>query len=90
MGDAFEVAADDPLAGAFQAACGEASGARLPFGDQPFLDDGNRFIARGVTAITHGPAATGAHTPSEVIPVAELVRVARVYALTALRFCGGA
>ena len=34
------------------------------------------------------PAATGAHTTDEQVPVAELLRVARVYALTALAYCG--
>ena len=34
-------------------------------------------------------AATGARTADEQVPVAELLRVARVYALTALAYCGG-
>ena len=41
----------------------------------------------GIPAITHGPHATGAHTLQEQVPVAELVRVALVYALTAVSFC---
>ena len=36
-------------------------------------------------SVTYG---TGAHTVHEACPVAELVRVAQVYALTALSFCG--
>ena len=39
--------------------------------------------------LTHGPAAHGAHTTQERVSVDELLRVARVYALTALGFCPG-
>ena len=41
----------------------------------------------GLRPLTHGPCATGAHTTDEQVPVAELVRVAKVYALTARAFC---
>ena len=73
---------------AFQSAHEAISGRRLPRGAKPFVDDGNTFVARGrVPAITHGPDAKGAHTLHEAVPVAELVRVAQVYALTAATFC---
>ena len=50
----------------------------------------NRYAFQaGIPALTHGPAATGAHTAAEQVPVAELLRVARVYALTALAYCTG-
>ena len=89
VGEAFELRREDPLVEAFQAAVEGVDGAALPWADKPFLDDGNRFCAQaGIPAITHGPAATGAHTTEERVPVAELVRVARVYAATALNFCG--
>ena len=89
VGEAFELRQEDPLVEAFQAAVEGVDGAALPWADKPFLDDGNRFCGQaGIPAITHGPAATGAHTTEERVPVAELVRVARVYAATALNFCG--
>ena len=88
VGEAFELRREDPLVAAFQAAVQTNDGAALPWADKPFLDDGNRFCAQaGIPAITHGPAATGAHTTEERVPVAELVRMARVYAATALNFC---
>jgi len=66
------------------------TGSTLPLGAKPFVDDGNHFVARaGIPALTHGPAAIGAHTTQEHVPVAELVRVAKVYVLTALNFCKG-
>ncbi|MCL6504648.1 MAG: M20/M25/M40 family metallo-hydrolase [Pirellulales bacterium] len=86
--DAFEIAPEDPLVQAFQAAYAAVCGAPLPVGAKPFVDDGNSFVSRGrVPAITHGPQALGAHTVNERVPLAELERIAVVYALTALAFC---
>ena len=86
--DAFELDQSHPLVAAFNAATQAAMGRTLPIGAKPFVDDGNTFIARGgVPAITHGPDAKGAHTVNENVPIAELVRVAVVYALAALAFC---
>ena len=86
--DAFEIDRTDPLVAAFQSAHRAVSGKELPCGAKPFVDDGNAFVCRGtVPSITHGPDARGAHTLHEAVPVDELVRVALVYALTALHFC---
>ncbi len=86
--DAFSLDRADPLVGAFQEATTAVSGAPLPIGAKPFVDDGNTFCSgAGVPAITHGPNARGAHTIHEEVPIDELVRVAAVYALTAIGFC---
>ena len=88
--DAFELDPGLLLLDKFQSAYRATTGQTLPLGSKPFLDDGNTFIGRaGVPAITHGPAGQGAHTVDEVVPVSELVRVALVYALTAVCFCPG-
>ena len=86
-GDAFAVDQNSPLVGAFQSAYEQITGAPLRLGGKPFIDDGNVFMAAGIEALTHGPCATGAHTTDEQVSVAELVRVAKVYALTAQAFC---
>jgi len=87
---AFEIAQNDPLVLAIQAAHAGVTGRELPFGVKPFVDDGNSFSSRaGLPAITHGPDAQGAHTVSETVPLSELKRVASVYALTAINYCGG-
>lgn len=86
-GDAFALAPNSPLVGAFQAAHEQVTGKPLPLGGKPFIDDGNVFMAAGIEALTHGPCAVGAHTTDEQVAVAELVRVAKVYALTAQAFC---
>lgn len=86
--DAFALDEQQPFLADFDAACLAATGATLPRGAKPFVDDGNAFIRQGgVPAITHGPNATGAHTLNEETPIEELERVALVYALSAVAFC---
>lgn len=89
-GEGFEIDEASPLVSAVQDAHSAVTGERLPTGAKPFVDDGNRFVHRaGIPAVTHGPDAKGAHTVNEEVPVAELTRVAQVYALTAIEFCVG-
>ena len=86
--DAYEIDPASEFVESFQSAHESVTGRRLATGAKPFVDDGNTFVHRGgIPAITHGPNALGAHTVNEEVPVAELVRVAEVYALTALSFC---
>jgi len=86
--DAYAIDAKSDIVAALQTAHRAATGRDLPLGAKPFVDDGNEFVRRGdVPAITHGPDAKGAHTLQEEVAVAELVRVAQVYALTAVNFC---
>ena len=88
-GDAFTIDPNVPLLSAFQDAHTTVTDAPLPLGSKPFVDDASIIIGEtGLPAITHGPAATGAHTIFEQVTLDELVRVARVYALTAINFCG--
>jgi len=86
--DAFALDLADPLVAAFQRCHAATSGAPLPTGPKPFVDDGNSFAAlAGVAAITHGPRAGGQHTVSEWVEIDDLVRVAWLYAATALEYC---
>ncbi|HJT77763.1 MAG TPA: M20/M25/M40 family metallo-hydrolase, partial [Gemmataceae bacterium] len=88
--DAFRLEAHDPAVTAFQDAYATISGQPLPLGPKPFMDDGNSFwgLARR-PAITHGPRAGGQHTVNEWVSIDDLVRVAHLYALTAVAYCGG-
>ena len=89
LSEPFELDQSHPLLSAFQTAYVATTGGELPLGGKPLLDDGNNIVRLSDAApITHGPNAKGAHTVEEEVPVAELVRVAVVYALTALCFCG--
>ena len=87
--DAFQLNVNDPIVLAFDRAM-EASGNQpLPRGAKPFVDDGNTFWARaGIPAITHGPVGSGAHTLNEWVSIDDLVRLAVVYAATAVAYCG--
>jgi acetylornithine deacetylase/succinyl-diaminopimelate desuccinylase-like protein len=88
--DAFRLDQTHPLVAAFQAAYQATSGVPLPIGPKPFVDDGNSFWAlAGVPAITHGPRAGGQHTLNEWVSLTDLVRVAHLYALTAVLYCSG-
>jgi succinyl-diaminopimelate desuccinylase len=88
--DAFALDQKNPLVRAFQEAYEKFSGHGLPIGPKPFVDDGNSFWSLAkVPAITHGPRAGGQHTVNEWVSIEDLVRVAAVYALTAVTFCGG-
>jgi acetylornithine deacetylase/succinyl-diaminopimelate desuccinylase-like protein len=90
MRDAFVLNVNDPLVAAFQTAHETATGRRLEVGAKPFVDDGNSFWSLAqVPAITHGPSAGGAHTLDEWVSIDDLVRVATVYALTAINYCSG-
>src|SRR5262249_20327789 len=51
-GDAFSIAATDPLVQTFQAAYNAFTGLELLFGGKPFVDDGNTFAAlAGIPAL---------------------------------------
>ncbi len=88
--DPFRLSPADPLVSAFQA-CHEAmTGAPLPLAAKPFVDDGNSFFGLGpIPAITHGPRAGGQHTVNEWVDLDDMARVAVLYAMTAVRYCGG-
>jgi acetylornithine deacetylase/succinyl-diaminopimelate desuccinylase-like protein len=86
--DAFQLDPKAPIIAAFQKAYKAISRKRLKFGAKPFVDDGNSFwsVAQ-VPTITHGPQAGGAHTTNEWVMIDDLVRVAHLYALTAVLYC---
>ncbi len=88
--DAFRLDLSDPLVSIFQKVHADLCGKPLPTGAKPFVDDGNCFWGRkGIAAITHGPRGGGAHTVNEWVVIDDLVRVAKVYALTAFEYCQG-
>ncbi|MGE5194302.1 MAG: M20 family metallopeptidase [Deltaproteobacteria bacterium] len=89
--DGFRLDRNDPLVASFQEAHAAASeGRAVPFGAKPFCDDCNTFWAlANIPGITHGPNAAGAHTLGEWVSIDDLVRVAHLYALTAVSYCSG-
>jgi acetylornithine deacetylase/succinyl-diaminopimelate desuccinylase-like protein len=86
--DAFRLEPTDPLVTAFQSAYRTMEGEPLVEGVKPFVDDGNSFYGLGpIPAITHGPRAGGQHTVNEWVDINDMVRVACLYALTAVVYC---
>src|SRR5579871_2562915 len=86
--DAFRLDPNDSLVAAFQQAYTAISGQPLALGPKPFVDDGNAFYgSKNIPAITHGPRAGGQHTVHEWVDIDDLVRVAHLYALTAVLYC---
>lgn len=64
------------------------TGQTLPQGPKPFCDDCNAFWSLAdIPGITHGPNSGGAHTLEEWVSIDDMVRVAQLYAATALQFC---
>jgi acetylornithine deacetylase/succinyl-diaminopimelate desuccinylase-like protein len=87
---AFAIDESDPFVSAFQNCHAAVSGKPLPVGPKPFVDDGNSFSSlAGIPAITHGPRAGGQHTVDEWMDIDDLVRVAVLYALTAVTYLNG-
>jgi acetylornithine deacetylase/succinyl-diaminopimelate desuccinylase-like protein len=87
---AFRLDEADPFVTAFQQCHAAVVGSALPTGPKLFVDDGNSFSSlAGVPAITHGPRAGGQHTIEEWVDIDDLVRVAVVYALTAVTYLNG-
>jgi acetylornithine deacetylase/succinyl-diaminopimelate desuccinylase-like protein len=55
------------------------------------VGDAAIFIKEGkVPALYHGPGGQGAHADLESVAIADLVRAAKVYVLTALDYVGQA
>jgi succinyl-diaminopimelate desuccinylase len=85
--DAFHLDQNADVVTAFQDAHASVSGTGLPLGPKMFVDDGNSFWTKRVPAITHGARSGGQHTVNEWVSIDDLVRVAEVYALTAIAYC---
>lgn len=88
--DAFRLDPQQPVVRAFQDAHLSLTGQPLPPGPKAFCDDGNSFYGlRNIPAITHGARSGGQHTVNEWVSITDLQRVACLYALTAVGYCGG-
>jgi acetylornithine deacetylase/succinyl-diaminopimelate desuccinylase-like protein len=87
--DGFLVDEHDPLVLAVRQSYQSVTGKELPLGGLRSVADASVFNqVGGIPALYHGPGGLGHHADEEAMPVAELVRAARVLALTALAYCG--
>ena len=86
--DAFALDPADPLVAAFQR-CYRGDLGRAAAHAAPSRSSTTATASRalaGVPAITHGPRAGGQHTVAEWVEIDDLVRVAWLYAATAVVF----
>jgi acetylornithine deacetylase/succinyl-diaminopimelate desuccinylase-like protein len=89
--DGFLVDEHDPLVTAVRGAYQAVTGRELPLGGLRSVADASIFNqVGGIPALYHGPGGRGHHADEEAMPISELVRAARVLALTALDYCGRA
>jgi acetylornithine deacetylase/succinyl-diaminopimelate desuccinylase-like protein len=85
----FEVPAADALVGALRRAAHHVAGRPPAEIGLPLVGDASLYVdALGITAIYYGPAYDTAHSDAERVSVDQLLRVAQVYALAALNYCG--
>jgi acetylornithine deacetylase/succinyl-diaminopimelate desuccinylase-like protein len=89
--DGFRVAEHEALVVALRGAYRQVTGRELPLVGSRMVGDAAIFTKEGkVPALYHGPGGTGAHADLESVPIAELVRAAKVDVLTAFDFAGQA
>jgi acetylornithine deacetylase/succinyl-diaminopimelate desuccinylase-like protein len=89
--DGFRVAENEPIVVALRRAYAEVTGQELPLAGSRMVGDAAIFIKEGkVAALYHGPGGQGAHADLESVAIADLVRAAKVYILTALDYVGHA
>jgi acetylornithine deacetylase len=87
--DGFRLREDEPLVKALGRAYSGATGGELPLMGWRSVADAPVFNREGgIPATYHSPGGEGAHADVEFVPIAGLVRAAKVYLLTAAYFCG--
>jgi acetylornithine deacetylase len=88
--DPASIESDTPIVETVREAYAEATGEEAELEGMTYASDMRHLInTGGVPTVLFGPGdVRQAHAPDEYVEIEELVTVARVLALTALRFCG--
>jgi acetylornithine deacetylase/succinyl-diaminopimelate desuccinylase-like protein len=87
--DGFRLEENEPLVVKLRQAYQVVTGKELPLTGIRIVGDAAIFMRQGkVPCAYHGPGGFGAHADLEGIPVAELVRAAKVYIEMAVSFAG--
>jgi len=86
----INVSPDHPGCRALLAAYRKAVAAEPRLGCTSGTSDGSYVAGRGQTIVTLGPGdgSAGVHGPNEYVAIDNLVKAAKIYALTALDWCG--
>jgi acetylornithine deacetylase/succinyl-diaminopimelate desuccinylase-like protein len=80
-GQPFRIDRADPFVATFREEAGRVTGEDLPLTGITLASDLNHFVElAGIPTVLHGVDPKRAHATPEWVPVAELVRAARIYA----------
>ena len=85
----YDTPVDHPIVSTVQGAHVAALGAPVEVAGFAAVDDATYFEAAGIPAVTYGPGSIlTCHCFDEHVPIADVIRAAKVYAATAVQWCG--
>ncbi len=85
----FEIPIDDPVVQAAASAHLTVTGTEVEYVGRRLVGDANIYAnATGVPTFYYGPSNETAHSDNEWVSVNRMADAAKVYALTAMRYCG--
>lgn len=88
VGKPYALDAGEPVIAAVRRGFRRATGGDLPLAGAGAVGNAVDFVAQGVPAVYHGVNQATAHSDDEYVTGADLLRAARVYAASAVEFCG--
>jgi acetylornithine deacetylase/succinyl-diaminopimelate desuccinylase-like protein len=88
VGKPYALDTSEPLIAAVQRAFTHATSGELSLAGARAVGNATDFVAAGVPAVYHGVNQVTAHSDDEYVSGADLLRAARVYAASAVEFCG--
>jgi acetylornithine deacetylase len=88
VGKPYALDSGEPVIAAVRRGYWQATGGDLPLAGASAVGNAVDFVAQGVPAVYHGVNQSTAHSDDEHVRGADLLRAARVYAASAVEFCG--
>lgn len=88
VGRPYALDASEPVIAAVRRGFTRATGGELPLAGAGAVGNAVDFVAAAVPAVYHGVNQSTAHSDDEHVSGADLLRAARVYAASAVEFCG--
>lgn len=88
VGKPYILDVGEPVIAAVRRGFWHATGGELPLAGAGAVGNAVDFVAQGVPAVYHGVNQATAHSDDEHVSGADLLRAARVYAASAVEFCG--
>jgi acetylornithine deacetylase len=88
VGKPYVLDSDEPVIAAVRRGFWHATDGELPLAGAGAVGNAIDFVAEGIPAVYHGVNQSTAHSDDEHVRAADLLRAARVYAASAVEFCG--